>query len=86
MRSRLAVLQSAIEALRDGKITDELKNKAAQEAHKLAGSLGTFGLQSASDAANEIERLLSDESQLGKTHFRNVSTHFVRLKREIDSK
>src|SRR5712675_1823252 len=62
MLARWDVIHSAIEALSHGKLTDALRNEAAQAAHKLAGSLGTFGLQQGTLAAQEIERLLSKKA------------------------
>jgi len=62
MLSRLDVLTRAIDALSHGAIHEDLKTRATEEAHKLAGSLGTFGLESASDSALRIERLLANRS------------------------
>jgi DNA-binding response OmpR family regulator len=41
--SRIAVLKQAADALRKGTLDAQLRQKAEQEAHKLAGSLGSFG-------------------------------------------
>ena len=62
MLSRLDVLARAIDGLSRGVIHGDLKMQAAAEAHKLAGSLGTFGLEAASDSALCIERLLATHS------------------------
>lgn len=58
-------LSLALEALRRGDITDQLRISAAQEAHKLAGSLGTFGFAGCSQIASEIEKMLSLKDVIG---------------------
>jgi HPt (histidine-containing phosphotransfer) domain-containing protein len=63
MHARLGTVHSAVEALSDGSLSHELRNAAANAAHKLAGSLGTFGVHEGSVAAHEIERLLSEEAK-----------------------
>lgn len=55
---RLTVLEQAVIALQQGNLGDELRQKAEQEAHKLAGALGTFGFAEGSQLAKEIEQLL----------------------------
>jgi HPt (histidine-containing phosphotransfer) domain-containing protein len=66
MLARWELIHSAIEALSRGNLSDGLRNEAAQAAHKLAGSLGTFGLQQGTQAAQEIERLLSEKATPAK--------------------
>ncbi|MBD2774004.1 response regulator [Iningainema tapete] len=56
--SRIAVLEQATNALREGTVDVQLRQKAEQEAHKLAGSLGSFGFAQGSLLAQEIEHLL----------------------------
>lgn len=55
---RVAVLEEAQTALLAGELGEELRQKAGREAHKLAGSLGTFGLAEGSRLAREMELLL----------------------------
>ncbi|MEP0914416.1 response regulator [Leptolyngbya sp. GB1-A1] len=55
---RLAILQQATEALAQGRLGETLQNQAEREAHKLAGTLGSFGLAQASELAGAIEDLL----------------------------
>jgi DNA-binding response OmpR family regulator/HPt (histidine-containing phosphotransfer) domain-containing protein len=55
---RLVVLEQAIEALSNGKLDSQLQLKAEQEAHKLAGALGSFGFAKGSQLAQKIEELL----------------------------
>lgn len=64
MFSRLATLETAVESLETGQLDDELRLKAAHEAHKLAGSLGTFGLASTSAMSSKIETFLVDSASV----------------------
>ena len=52
---RLALLERAIGALREGSLSEDLRQEAEMGAHKLAGSLGTFGLPEGSKLAAEME-------------------------------
>ncbi len=57
---RLNTLEQAIAALQSGTLTEELRQKAEQNAHKLAGSLGMFGFAQGSRLAKDIEQWLAD--------------------------
>jgi CheY-like chemotaxis protein len=52
---RLAAQERAIVALLTGSLDEALRAAAAGDAHKLAGSLGSFGLQQASRLAADLE-------------------------------
>lgn len=59
VRERLAVLQRAADELTTTRTLDaDLHTEAASLAHKMAGSLGMFGIQSGTDAARAIEQAL----------------------------
>jgi DNA-binding response OmpR family regulator/HPt (histidine-containing phosphotransfer) domain-containing protein len=58
---QIAVLDQAAVALADRSLAQELEQKAIQEAHTLAGALGTFGFMEGSQRAREIEHLLQSE-------------------------
>jgi DNA-binding response OmpR family regulator len=55
---RLASLQQAAQSLRSDPLSASLRQQAEQEAHKLAGTLGTFELTESSHLAEAIEDLL----------------------------
>lgn len=55
---RIATLERAILALQAGKIDTTLHQEAVRNAHKLAGSLGTFGYEAGSQIARRLEILL----------------------------
>ncbi|MEB3830651.1 response regulator [Phormidium sp. CCY1219] len=57
---RVTTLEQASNALKSGELNSDLHAKAQREAHKLAGSLGTFGFSKGSEIAKEVEQLLRD--------------------------
>jgi HPt (histidine-containing phosphotransfer) domain-containing protein len=71
IEQRVAVLDAAARALEAGTLSDELREAAHAAAHKLAGSLGTFGLQRGTEVARRAEELTAahpedtDAAELG---------------------
>ncbi|MEB3883546.1 response regulator [Lyngbya sp. CCY1209] len=59
---RIAVIERAGVAAQAGQLDPQLRQEARQEAHKLAGSLGTFGRAEGSAIARQIEALLQDDT------------------------
>lgn len=57
MQDRVATLRKAAENLASGTLTETEQRHAAAEAHKLAGVLGTFGLNEGTEVAREAEGL-----------------------------
>lgn len=55
LRERVSVLDGAARALAAGELKDELRGQARGSAHKLAGTLGTFGLDRGTELARELE-------------------------------
>ncbi|MBD2578207.1 response regulator [Oscillatoria sp. FACHB-1406] len=55
---QIGVLERAIAALKRGNASPELRRAAEREAHTLAGSLGTFGFDRASQLAHSLQRHL----------------------------
>jgi HPt (histidine-containing phosphotransfer) domain-containing protein len=60
MEQRLALLEAAAEALTTDALGDEERTEAHSAAHKLAGSLGTFGLHRGTEIARQAELLLAE--------------------------
>jgi DNA-binding response OmpR family regulator/HPt (histidine-containing phosphotransfer) domain-containing protein len=58
VREQITVLEQAAAALQHQTLPASLRQWALQEAHTLAGSLGTFGLEQASHLARQIEQIL----------------------------
>lgn len=83
MSSRVEVLDQATKALVAGTLSDELRQKALQESHKLAGSLGTFGFVDGSILAGEIEKLWQPEVTLGSAEAQYLLELVTALQREL---
>ena len=60
--AQMSVFFQVVKDLQADLLTPELQAKAQQTAHKLAGTLGTFGLITAMQLARQLEDLLSDSS------------------------
>jgi diguanylate cyclase (GGDEF)-like protein len=83
---RVEVVEQALSALLEGDLTDELRLKAEQEAHKLAGSVGSFGFKEASRLALEIERSVRSGSNLGEAQAFSLLQTAAALRRELESR
>ncbi|HEY9832339.1 MAG TPA: response regulator [Stenomitos sp.] len=55
----IALFEEVIAALATGTLDRELQHQATAQAHKIIGSLGTFGLPEGSKLSREIEQLLT---------------------------
>jgi len=62
---RIGALEHAAELWRDGCFDDARREEARSDAHRLAGSLGTFGLIAATERARRAERLLDGAAPAG---------------------
>ncbi|MGC9528583.1 MAG: response regulator [Limnospira sp.] len=59
---RISVIERAGVAAQAGQLNPQLQQEARQEAHKLAGSLGTFGRAEGSAIARQIEAILQGDT------------------------
>lgn len=75
---RLETLEAAIVAQLEGRLDVTQKRRAEREAHKLAGSVGTFGFAEGSRLAREIEVLL--QGALGEAETLRLSDLSVELR------
>lgn len=55
---RVALIDRAVTALETGALTDDLRQNAAQAAHKLAGSLALFGFTAGTQLGRDLEQRL----------------------------
>jgi diguanylate cyclase (GGDEF)-like protein len=83
---RVEVVEQALSAVLEGDLADELRLKAQQEAHKLAGSVGSFGFKEASRLALEIERSFRTGSILGETQALSLLRTAAALRRELENR
>jgi HPt (histidine-containing phosphotransfer) domain-containing protein len=66
-RAQLDVLEQAAQAVCDGTLDDTMRRNAEREAHRLAGSTGSFGFKDASPIAREIESMFAADGELDGT-------------------
>jgi HPt (histidine-containing phosphotransfer) domain-containing protein len=83
--SRIAVLEQASSALASGLLPPELRAQAAGEAHKLAGSLGTFGFPEGSRLARAMEELLIANTNLNCDDGVRLSQLLLQLCSELET-
>lgn len=57
IKNRVNVIEDAIVALEKGRLSDELLKDAGHAAHKLSGSLGTYGFPEGSRLAQKLEHV-----------------------------
>lgn len=80
---RVAVLEGASKAILEASLESDLRRKALAEAHKLAGSVGTFGFPRGSRIAREAEHLLRAEGPLSQTQGLRLSELAKDLRQEL---
>lgn len=83
LEQRIAVLEDAEQALTTGNLTLEQQKKAREEAHRLAGGLGTFGYGRGSELMHQIECLLVDLRSPGQQEAIQMAQLMVKLKQEL---
>ncbi|MBV9774818.1 MAG: response regulator [Gemmatimonadetes bacterium] len=81
---RVDAVEDAAIALLEGRLDEELRRHATREAHKLAGSVGTFGFAEGSRIAREIEGMLEGSAPLGQGEALRLSELAVALRAELE--
>ena len=64
-RSRIEILETAAQSLATGSLSSDQRNSASSAAHKLAGTLGTFGLANGTALARQLEHLYAEDPGAG---------------------
>jgi HPt (histidine-containing phosphotransfer) domain-containing protein len=64
IEQRVAVVEAAVQAAAAGRLSQEEREAAYAAAHKLAGSLGTFGLQRGTELARQAELAFAGSAEL----------------------
>ncbi|MBF2009481.1 MAG: response regulator [Chlorogloeopsis fritschii C42_A2020_084] len=82
--SRIAVLEQASNALLEGTLNSGLQQNAEQEAHKLAGSLGSFGFARGSLLAEKIESVLQSQTPINQVQSQYFGELVKELQRELE--
>ncbi|WP_308796220.1 response regulator [Tolypothrix sp. FACHB-123] len=82
--SRIAVLEQVANTCRQGTLDAQLLQQAEQEAHKLVGSLGSFGFTEGSQLAEEIENLLEGKAFISLSQCLRLDKLVMQLQQELD--
>lgn len=82
----MAVLEEAIRFVADCKLTAEQRGAAQAAAHKLSGTLGTFGLTRGTALARELEIAFAGESPRLHVAGANLATIAAELRTLIESR
>jgi HPt (histidine-containing phosphotransfer) domain-containing protein len=61
IENRVSIVEVAVLALEAGSLTKEQREAAHAAAHKLSGTLGTFGLHRGTELARQIEVAFAEE-------------------------
>jgi HPt (histidine-containing phosphotransfer) domain-containing protein len=81
---RVEVLAAASLAIQSGNLSDDACRGAQAEAHKLAGTLGTFGLHRGTELARQAEHLFEQGTvQANATETRNSLAQWIAELREL---
>jgi DNA-binding response OmpR family regulator/HPt (histidine-containing phosphotransfer) domain-containing protein len=82
---QLVVFSQVVQALHSDTLTAQLQTQANQTAHKLAGTLGTFGLNQGMRLARQLESLLNGALTLGFQNIPLLKTLLIDLQQEIQN-
>jgi diguanylate cyclase (GGDEF)-like protein len=82
--SQMTLFEQAIAQISTGTLDGKLHSKAQAEAHRLIGSLGSFGLPKGSEVARQIEQLLRLEP-LGQNEARQLEELVGQLKQVVEN-
>lgn len=81
---QISSLEAATQALSAGTLTPPQQQQAHQNAHKLAGSLGIFGIMAGSRFAQELEDLLKPNAPLASEQVQAIARRVVLLRQVFD--
>jgi HPt (histidine-containing phosphotransfer) domain-containing protein len=82
-RERAALLDDALLAAGRGGLDEDGRAAAAQLAHQLVGSAGTFGFPGASQLAGELERFFEDGDFEDRRQLAEARRQLAALHREL---
>jgi diguanylate cyclase (GGDEF)-like protein len=81
--AQVDVLEDAVASLLEGSLPDDLREKARGNAHKLAGSVGTFGFADGSALAREMELIFQNAAMLDDAKVFRLAELVVQLRTEL---
>ncbi|PLZ91684.1 response regulator receiver protein [Fischerella muscicola CCMEE 5323] len=84
LAEKIEVLEKAVRSLQNDNFDSSQRERVIEEAHRLAGGLGTFGYARGSELARAIEHLFREKSELGKQELNQFLQLLAQLQQEID--
>lgn len=81
---RLLIVKQALNAWHQGTLTPEQQHHAEREIHTLIGSLGCFGLITASNLSRQIQQILCSGETLGLSTVKQLQTLTTELHNTIE--
>jgi DNA-binding response OmpR family regulator len=82
---RAAELYQTIASLAQTPLDRDLRQQAQAQAHTLVGSLGSFGVESASQLADRIERRLKEDLPLTPSELQQLQTQAQTIQTELET-
>ncbi len=83
--ARVETLEEALAALVDARLDDDLRRRAERDAHRLAGSAGTFGHHGASMLARGLEELFAGATPIDPRAVPDALAEVASLRAELAS-
>lgn len=83
IHQRAAFIADAVILLKLNQLAPDLRQQAGEDAHKLAGNLGTFGHPTGSEHARALELKLLSEAQLDPGEVQQLESHVEALRSAI---
>ncbi|MGK7934888.1 MAG: response regulator, partial [Xenococcaceae cyanobacterium] len=83
LSDRLAVLEEAVNAWQNDNLSLQMLQRANQEAHTLAGTLGTIGLNHSSSLAVDIKRLFQNQEISSQEQLQHLAEMIMTLSQEL---
>jgi DNA-binding response OmpR family regulator len=81
--NRISVLEQAIATLHQDYLSDEFQQQAYQQAHILAGALGSFGFDRASHLAHDLEQAFKPDTKIHLHQMQQLATWVEQLRQEL---
>ena len=79
IRERVLQIEKTVQTLIAGQLSEEQRRLAGENAHKLAGNLGTFGNAAGSEHARAVEAIMLAERSLASDDIEPLRAHAERL-------
>jgi diguanylate cyclase (GGDEF)-like protein len=83
MLERVAFLEQVVDELKTGAISPHLRQQAASEAHKMVGTVGSYGFRFSSELSRQIEGLLRDDRPIDSLRLSLLADKLAALSQDL---